>query len=285
MQLSVLMPVYSKESPAHLRQCLESLAAQTLPADEVVLVEDGPLGRSLHATIADYRAVLPIVSLPLPTHGGLGVALRAGLLICRGDYVARMDADDICVPDRFQRQVDFLDCNPQVDVVGSAIEEFSESRKAARSIRCLPASGRALMRFAQSRNPLNHMTVMFRRASVLAAGSYQHFPGFEDYHLWSRMLSLGHRLHNLEVILVQVRCGNAMQSRRGGLAYLKREVAFQLFLHEVGLVAAPGCIRNILLRTPIRLVPARFRQAVYQRFLRDRLTPGRATGKSQRPGS
>jgi glycosyltransferase involved in cell wall biosynthesis len=282
MRLSVLMPVYSKESPAHLRQCLESLAAQTLPAGEVVLVEDGPLGRSLQATIADYRAVLPIVSLALPMHGGLGVALRAGMLVCSGDYVARMDADDICVPDRFRRQVDFLDCNPRVDVIGSAIEEFGESRKAARSIRRLPTSGGALLHFAQSRNPLNHMTVMFRKASVLDAGSYQHFPGFEDYHLWARMLRLGQCLRNAEEILVRVRGGSGMQSRRGGLAYLKQEVAFQLFLHEVGLVAASGCIRNILLRTPIRLVPARFRQAVYQRFLRDRLTPGRAAGKSQR---
>jgi glycosyltransferase involved in cell wall biosynthesis len=222
----------------------------------------------LQATIADYKAVLPIVSLPLPTHAGLGVALRAGLLICRGEYVARMDADDICVPDRFQRQVDFLDCNPQVDVVGSAIEEFNDELHAARSIRRLPTSGRALLHFAKSRNPLNHMTVMFRKASVLDAGSYQHFPGFEDYHLWARMLSLGHRLHNLEVILVQVRCGNAMQSRRGGVAYMKRDVGFQMFLRKMGLVDTSGCIKNIVLRAPLRLAPAFVRSIAYKVFLR-----------------
>jgi O104-antigen biosynthesis beta-1,3-galactosyltransferase len=272
MQLSVLIPIYAKESSSHLRQCLESLAAQTLLADEIVLVEDGPLGRGLHATIEEYRAVLPIVSLPLPTHSGLGAALRAGLLICRGDYVARMDADDICMPQRFQTQVDFLDSNSKIDVVGSAIGEFNSESHSACSIRRLPTSGRALIRFAQSRNPLNHMTVMFRKASVLGAGSYQHFPGFEDYHLWARMLRLGHRLHNLEVILVQVRCGNAMQSRRGGLAYMKKDVDFQITLFRIGLVGASGCIKNIVLRAPLRLAPAFMRSLFYRMFLRHNST-------------
>jgi len=269
LKLSVLMPVYHKESSTNLRQCLESLAFQALPADEIVIVEDGPLGKPLVAIIAAYKRDLPIVSLALPTNVGLGPALRAGLRICLGEYVARMDSDDISFRERFQRQVKFLDSNREVDVVGSAIEEFGGNSNVPGAIRRLPAAGRELLRFARFRNPLNHMTTMFRKDSVLAAGSYQSCPGFEDYHLWARMLALGHRLHNMEEIFVYARCDNGMQSRRGGLAYLRRDVAFQLFLYKMGLVTAPMCVRNIAMRAPIRLAPTFVRSICYNLFLRD----------------
>lgn len=276
MKFSVLMPVYHRESPDYLQQSLASLAIQTLPADEIVLVEDGPLGEPLDAVIAAYRRLLPIVSVPLPEHVGLGAALRAGLDRCRGEYVARMDADDICVPVRFERQVQFLDDHWEVDVLGSAIEEFDVDLSGGRSIRRLPRSSPELIRFARFRNPLNHMTAMLRKVSVLSAGSYQSYPGFEDYHLWARMLGLGYCLHNLEEILVQARCGKRMQNRRGGLAYMKREMAFQLFLHEVGLVAASECVRNILMRAPIRLAPNAVRSICYKLFLRHSPAPAEA---------
>jgi glycosyltransferase involved in cell wall biosynthesis len=275
MKFSVLMSVYHRESPDNLRQCLDSLVLQTLPANEVVIVEDGPLGERLDAIIADYGNRLPLVPLPLPAQVGLGSALRAGLSMCRGEYVARMDSDDICVPERFQNQVAFLDSNRHIDVVGSAIEEFDFDFRLPRSIRRLPVSGRALLRFAKGRNPLNHMTAMFRRASVLAAGSYQHFPGFEDYHLWARMLTHGQRLHNMQQVFVRARCGDGLQSRRGGFAYLKQDVAFQLFLRKMGFVATSGCLRNIVVRVPMRLAPRPLRSLFYRLFLRIGPPPSR----------
>lgn len=268
MKLSVLMSVYYKETPDCLRQCLDSLAVQTLPAEEVVIVEDGPLGEELNAAIAAYREFLPIVSLPLPAHVGLGAALRAGLYVCQGEYVARMDSDDICVPDRFQRQVKFLESDREVDVVGGAIAEFEEDCSCPRSIRLLPAMGQALRRFARSRTPMNHMTVVFRKASVVAAGNYESCQGFEDYHLWARMLALGYHLHNMNEILVYARCGNGMQDRRGGISYLMQEIRFQSYLRTMGLLDAADSFMNILIRGPIRLAPNSVRSLCYNLFLR-----------------
>ncbi|MGP8269187.1 MAG: glycosyltransferase [Terracidiphilus sp.] len=268
MKLSVLMSVYHKESSVNLRQCLDSLVAQTLPADEVVIVEDGPLGEPLKATIAAFRNILPIVSLPLPANVGLGAALRVGLYLCRGEYVARMDSDDICVPERFQKQVDFLERNREVDVVGSAIAEFEQDCSAPQSIRLLPAADSALRRFAKYRSPMNHVTVIFRKASVVAAGNYEACRCFQDYHLWARMLALGYRLHNMNEILVYVRCGNGMQDRRGGLAYLKEEIHFQAYLRTMGLQDIAGSFLNILMRGPIRLAPNSVRSLCYSLFLR-----------------
>ncbi len=159
-----------KKSPGFLRQSLESLCGQTFSPDEVVLVEDGPLGEDLASVIASFRTRLPIVSVRLPVNKGLGIALSEGLDQCRGEFVARVDGDDISVPDRFEKQLAFLDANPGVDVVGGATAEFDDDRLTPRAIRRLPCSGLGLLRFAKYRNPLNHMTVIFRKAAVLEEG-------------------------------------------------------------------------------------------------------------------
>lgn len=269
MKLSVLMPIYNRESAEFLRASLESLAAQTTEADEIVIVEDGPLGPELTELICNAQAKLPIVSVRLLAHAGLGLALREGLDTCRGEFVARMDADDICAPGRFCRQLDVLERNPQFDVVGGAIAEFREDPHAPELVRRPPASGEALLNFAKFRNPLNHMTVMFRRRAVLDAGNYQSCAGFEDYHLWARMLERGCQLCNLPDVLVHVRCGNGMQDRRGGFSYLLHEIEFQRFLYRSGLLTAPGCACNMLMRAPVRLVPAFMRSFFYGHFLRE----------------
>ncbi len=270
MKLSVLMSVYCKETPAFLRQSLNSLVAQTLPANEVVLVEDGPLGEDLHATIAAYATRLNLVSLRLPVNVGLGKALRSGLDVCRGEFVARMDSDDISAPGRFEKQMAFLESHSEVDVLSGTWAEFDEDFTRPHSLRRLPAAGMALRHYAKLRNPINHVTVMFRRASVLAVGSYQPRPGFEDYDLWARMLVLGYCLNNLDDILVYVRVGNGMQGRRGGFAYLKQDVLFQFFLLGIGLTTAGEFLRNIVVRGPIRLAPVALRTLCYRLFLRRR---------------
>jgi hypothetical protein len=182
-----------------------------------------------------------------------------------------MDSDDICVADRFKLQMSFLESNREVDVVGSAIAEFEQDCSAPRSIRLVPAAGPELRRFARSRTPMNHMTVVFRKVSVVAAGNYESWQGFEDYHLWARMLALGYRLYNMKEILVYVRCGNGMQNRRGGVAYLKEEIRFQRYLCKMGLQNAAGTFWSILVRGPVRLAPNWFRALCYRLFLRQSL--------------
>jgi O104-antigen biosynthesis beta-1,3-galactosyltransferase len=270
MKLSVLMSVYGKETADCLRQSLESVAAQSLAADQVVLVEDGPLSEELRATIGHCSAILPLVSLRLPERVGLGAALRAGLNECQGEYVARMDSDDICVPRRFEKQMDFLDAHPEVDVVGGAIAEFDEVPWLPHSLRILPEGGEALLRYARYRTPMNHVTVVARKASLEAAGSYRASRFFQDYHLWARMLALGFRLHNLRDVLVYVRCGNGMHARRGGMAYLKEEISFQSYLRSLGLQSVTGSFLSVLLRGPVRLAPDPVRRLCYRLLLRER---------------
>jgi glycosyltransferase involved in cell wall biosynthesis len=270
MRFSVLMSVYHKDSAEHLDAALASIVRQTVGPNEVVLVEDGHIGNSLRSILDRYSEVLPLVRIALPENRGLGFALSAGLSHCTNPVVARMDADDICVPRRFEVQLRFLKEHPEVAVVGSAAAEFAHDHTVVHSVRALPQSGEGLSLFAKTRNPLNHMTVMFRRSAVVDAGGYKTAHGFEDYHLWARMLVRGYQLHNIEEPLVLVRCGNGMQSRRGGFRYVIQETRLQMFLHEIGFISTWQLCHNLLVRVPVRMVPTRVRSAIYNRLLRRR---------------
>jgi O104-antigen biosynthesis beta-1,3-galactosyltransferase len=268
MKLSVLMSVYHKEQPDFLRQSLDSLVAQSVEADEVVIVKDGPVGDSLEAVIASYKERLPIVALQLKENVGLGPALRAGLCECRGELVARMDSDDICLPERFEKQLAVLEAKPSVDVVGGAAAEFINDFRVIGAVRRLPCAAEQLKRFAKFRNPLNHMTVMFRRSAVLAVGGYRPFPGLEDYDLWARMLVRGMELRNLDEVLVLVRCGNGMIHKRGSVQYAKEEIRLYRHFLAIGFISLPEFAFNILARAPVRIMPASLRSIVYKTLLR-----------------
>ena len=126
-KFSVLISVYYKERAEYLKSALESVFAQTLCADEVVLVKDGPIGADLDDIIADFSMHYPnqMKVVELPRNVGLGNALSKGLEHCSYDLVARMDSDDICLPDRFEKQVEIF-ATKTVDVVSAWIEEFDE---------------------------------------------------------------------------------------------------------------------------------------------------------------
>lgn len=268
MTFSVLMSVYGGERPEFLRQSLESLVAQTAPAGEVVIVKDGRLGAGLEAVLAWHRNVLPIVTVQLEKQAGLGPALGAGLTECQNELVARMDSDDICVPHRFEKQLAYLEEHPNTAVLGAAIGEFAADPNAVSAIRQLPPGGPQLRSFAKFRNPLNHMTVIFRKSAVLAAGGYREFPGLEDYDLWVRMLTRGMEIRNLSEILVLARCGNGMARRRGGLSYARSEVRLYRHFVNLGFISTPEFAANVLVRVPFRVMPALLRPIIYRKLLR-----------------
>ena len=186
---SVLLSLYHKESALFLHQSLESVFAQTLLPTEVILVEDGPLSEELHAVVKEFMdRYLELKVIPLVENQGLGKALNEGLKHCSYDIVARMDTDDVAKPDRFEKQLAIFQEHPEVDVVGAWIDEFEGAVSNVLSVRKVPKDQEDILRFAKGRCPVNHPVVMFRKSAVLKAGGYKHFPLFEDYYLWVRML-------------------------------------------------------------------------------------------------
>lgn len=270
---SVLMSVYSGEEPEHLKQSIGSMKAQTLPFARLILVCDGPLGKELEDVIAAEAGELRerFFCLRLPERKGLGNALRAGLLHCETPFVARMDSDDLSRPDRCEQEMARL--LEGYDLVGGYISEFALAPGDRDSCRKVPLSEDEIRGWLPRRNPFNHVTVMFRRESVLRAGGYQPFEGFEDYCLWVRLLGKGHscKACNLPKVMVDVRTGSGFAARRGSFSYAGRALAFQRYLRREGIIGVPDLIRNCLMRVTLALLPARTRNRIYARFLRENI--------------
>ncbi len=192
MKFSVLMSLYDKENPEFLSECLASLVNQTRQADEIVLVFDGAINLALQKVVQEFKPQLPLTIIALTKNVGLGQALNAGLNACQHDWVMRMDTDDICVANRFEQQINFIQSHPEIDVLGGQIIEFEKQLSQGKKSRTVPTSHEAIFTSAKSRNPINHMTVAFKKSAVQAVGSYRHAPLFEDYDLWVRLLVAGY---------------------------------------------------------------------------------------------
>ena len=263
---SVLMSVHAAEQPGFLEACLESLLVQVLPASEVVIVEDGPLPSVLSESIEKYRNVLPVVSVKLTKNVGLACALNEGLKHCNFELVARMDTDDICVPTRFKKQVEFMASHPEVDVLGAMVEEFDASMEHSLGIRRLPLNHAELSKFAKMRSPISHPTVLFRKHAVLEVGGYPQFRKAQDYALWSLMLTRNYRMQNLEEVLLKMRAGSGLMDRRGS-EYLKHELAILKFQNSIGFISRREYFLNYVIRSVVRRSPTLIKKILY-RFAR-----------------
>lgn len=263
MKFSVLMSVYWKENADYLRESLESLLEQTRPADEIVVVKDGPLTPELDAVLADYPQ---LVIVALPENVGLGRALNAGLEHCSHNLVARMDSDDVCFPDRFETQISYMESHPDVSVVGCATEGFEGVIDNVVYRKYLPESPEEVAKYAGSRCPTSHPGCMFRKKDVLDVGGYQHQYLLEDYYLWARMIAKGMKIGNIGRPLLHFRTSPEMYRRRGGLKYAKSELDLILKMHRLGINSSMQTIKAILFRIPIRLMPNFIRESAYKQL-------------------
>lgn len=264
MAFSVLMSVYIKETLNNLKECFDSLLSQSLLASEVILVEDGPIPDTLLKLIDEYRIDLNIVSVKLEKNIGLASALNEGLKHCSYEIVARMDTDDIALPQRFKTQFDFMSVNLDIDASSSYIEEF-DSTGSIVSVRKLPLFPDDLNAFAKQRSPLSHPAVIFRKEAVLSVGGYPEiYP--EDYLLWVKMILNGFKLANIPEVLLRMRTDESFITRRG-YEFLKGEIKIYYYMRSKGFISWLEFCYIILIRGILRLSPDYFKVWLY-RFAR-----------------
>ena len=268
-QFSVAMAVYEKDDPAHFGAAIDSIWNQTRRPDEIVLVVDGPIPDALQAEIA-ARASIPCLRVIYQSENrGLGIARDTALAACAHDLVALMDADDISLPDRFEKQMRRMEEDESLSLVGGYIREFMGDVENAVSIRAVREDDFDIKEDLKKRCPINHMTVLFRKSAVERAGGYQDFYYNEDYYLWMRMCLAGMKFANLPDVLVNVRVGEDMYRRRGGMRYFKSEARLQKLLLENKLIGRFRYIVNLTKRFIVQvLLPHRLRGFVFRRFAR-----------------
>ena len=213
------MSVYKNDDPDFLAIALESIYdQQTRKPDEIVVVFDGPLNDRLYAVLDEFKKGREDVVkyYPQEVNRGLGEALRIGSELCTGDYILRMDSDDISDKERFAKQIAYVEAHPEIDALGTDIAEFNKDpfREEMRTRVC-PVKHEDIVNMAKKRNPMNHVTACIKKSALMKAGGYQTLLLLEDYLLWLNMIVAGCKLANLNESLVYVRVGNGFDGKRG----------------------------------------------------------------------
>lgn len=271
MKYSVLMSVYKKDSPEALSMALDSIYdAQTRKPDEIVVVFDGPLTEPLYQVLNNFASDKEDIVrfYPQTENRGLGEALRIGAEKCTGDYIFRMDSDDVSAETRFEKQIAFLEEHPETDVLGTATEEFNFSLEEEKRACVFPLKHEDIAKMAKRRNPINHMTVCMRRDALMKVNSYQPLLLLEDYYLWLRMIVSGCQFANLQEPLVYVRVGNGFYSRRSSKVQIQGWKFLQNYMLEHKFITRFDKLRNMITVRVFVMIPPRLKEWVYKKFLR-----------------
>lgn len=269
MDYSVLMSVYKNTDKNEFVECIDSLRVQDPAPKEIVCVIDGPVAGELAAQIEKYGKDPLFVFVPLEQNVGLGNALREGTARCSCEWIARMDSDDICAPDRMQKQVAYLESHPDVDVLGSNIAEFIGTKDNVVSERKVPEGHDGICDYLKKRCPFNHMTVFIRKTALEKAGGYLHWHYNEDSYLWVRMYLAGARFANIAENLVFARINEATFQRRGGYKYYKSERDLFKFMYKNKVIGYFDYLVAKTIRFVVQvLMPNRVRQWFFKTFAR-----------------
>ena len=259
--ISVVLPVYNAE--AYVREAVEGILEQTFTDFELIIINDGSTDDSgvilRELAARDTRIVL--IERP---NGGLVSALNDGIESARADLIARMDADDVAMPERFALQHARMIQEPELAVLGSFFHIMDRDGAIIRLYNDLPLTPAAAMRFVNHRCPVHHPTVMMRRDAVLKAGGYRKaFCHAEDYDLWLRMSDLGHAIANLPQPLLNYREHGANVSAVHWEAQ-RRSTILSRLAHRVRKAGLPDPFEGVetIDAGLIRTVPAHLRRGV-----------------------
>ena len=267
---SVLMSVYYKENPIWFDKSIISMMDQTIKPSEFVLVEDGPLTDELDKVVEKYENTYPNIFkiIKLPKNVGLGPALKKGVEECSYDFIARMDSDDYCLPERIEKQFEIFESNPDIGMVGTNVSEFIDTIENVVCNVILPETNEEIVDFSKKRNPLRHPSVMFKKSEILSAGNYREYYLCEDYDMWLRMIRNGCKCYNIQNIYVYMRIGEDFFKRRGGHKYFKSIKKFKKEQLHNGYFTKVEYLKTIIPHMIVCYMPNSMRDLIYRKLLR-----------------
>lgn len=265
---SVLMSVYYKEKTEYLQQSIQSMLNQTVPTNDFVIVCDGELPIETDNLLKRYEKEYPKIFniIRLKKNVGIGAAANEGLKYCKNELVAKMDADDISLPTRCEKEL-FIMQDEDVAVVGSYIDEFRDEDKVL-ATRKVPAEYEKIVEYAKRRDPFNNQTVIYRKSAVLAVGGYSDLKRCEDYDLYVRMLSAGYKAKNIPEALVKYRITDGTYERRGSFENLKGFIVVRWKIYKSGFSHLIDFLIPCGAQIVLSLIPAGLRESLYNKLLR-----------------
>lgn len=268
MRISVLLSLFKKEKPDYFARAIESVwDNQVRKPDEIVLVEDGPIGEDLNLVVKDVQArlgeVLKIVVLD--KNQGLAAALNEGIKHCSGDYIARMDTDDISLPERFLLQEGFLFNHPNIILVGGGMIEFNDI-EGDLNPRMMPATTKDVKESICKSAPFCHPAVMFRR-TLFDDGMFYNAKcrRAQDWELWFRIIAAGYEVANIQKVIIKFRKDPFLYEKRKKSANLEFLVTVKGTYQVFGLFTW----RYIypIIHYLFRQLPPSLSQKIYNKFI------------------
>lgn len=267
---SVLMSVYKNEKPAELLKSIDSMLEQTIKTNQFVLVADGPLTNELDAIIENYDKKHPglFCIVKLEENIGLGRALDEGIKYCKNELIARMDADDISLAHRCEKQIRLFEKDHNLDIVGTLIDEFYDEPTNIVSRRVVPTDHEEIVKFMRRRSPFNHPTVMYKKTALINAGGYGKMRRKQDLDLFSRMLNNNAKTANIGESLLLFRSNESNFKRRKSWSYCKSYIEVQYAIWKRGHCGFLDLLYVCLGQTVLFLAPLPILKYISNNFLR-----------------
>ncbi len=267
--VAFIISVYAKDRVDWLREALESVLNQTVPQEQVriCICADGPLTPELDACLQEYKGSIHRL-IRNPVNRGLAFSLNE-LIGSLDDemFVFRLDADDICLPDRVAVQTGFMEENPEILMCGSSIQEFRDVPENRGLLRTYPADTPAMRKYILKANPFAHSTVCFRREFFERVGKYNmDFPLRQDIELWFRAVAQDVPLANLREPVLLFRVSDELVQRRNlSVGW----VEFRIFMKGIYQLKGvhPAMIWPVL-RLAVRILPPTITGWIYRRSAR-----------------
>lgn len=268
---SVLMSVYYKEQPEHLKLAMQSIIEQTVRPDEFIIIKDGPLTENLNSVIDSFISQQPSLFTIIQNQEnlGLGLSLAKGVLASKNELIARMDSDDWVVPYRCEKELAVFKADPKLGMVGSLEVEFMGTPDNVLSIHKVPETNKEIEQFMRRRCAVLHPTVMFKKSAVLRAGNYRDYILYEDYDLFARMVfDEKIKCYNLQEKLYYIRTSDEFFIRRGGISYAKTVLKFKWELFKKNNMSFIDFCISGLGQAFVCILPNTWRKVFYMKFLR-----------------
>ena len=269
--ISVLMSVYKNDLPQNVRVAVESIVNQTLKPKQIVMAVDGPipeeLDTELKMLLTNYPNLFEVHYLK--ENVGLGKALQAMQGFLKYDFVARMDSDDISRPERFEKQIQCFENDPQLDVVSSNSQEFFNQLDNIAGLKIMPEKHEDIVKLMSSRCPLIHPAMMMKKQILEKSGGYLDWFYAEDWYLIIRMYLAGAKFYNIQDVLLDFRVNTDTYGRRGGIKYYKSIKGLLKIMRKHKMMGFFKYNKEKLKRFVAHvLIPTKLRQKLYIKVMR-----------------
>ncbi|WP_270190970.1 glycosyltransferase [Holdemania filiformis] len=269
---SVLMTVYKNDNPRWVDLALQSMLEQTVIPSEIVLIEDGPVSEEIESVISKYIAFnsVPIRLYKNDVNIGLGATLKKGVELCRFNYIARMDSDDVSEKTRCEKILKLMVENPKISLAGSDVAEFEGDISNIKAYVRLPQNMEDILRFAKKRVPIRHPSIIFKKDDVLEVGNYKPLLRSQEYDLVIRMLIKGKIISNVNEILLYQRIDDNFYKRRGGLKKGITLAKQRYDFYKYGFYNYFEFLLFASINVGMSIMPNGLRAIIYQKLLRKR---------------